>query len=106
LFWRSQAEFDEPSCIRINPDGADFAKQIFNTQRALLLIASFAAMYFTRDFLLPVVLALFTALTLRPAMRHFAKHHTSPWLVVTVSFVLLAMVGFSSFYLLSWPVTS
>ena len=90
----------------LTPDEPDHARQIRNTLRALLFIASVAAMYFARDFLLPVVLALFIALTLRPAIRYLAKHHTPPWLAAAVFVVLLMTGGFSAFYFLSGPVTS
>lgn len=94
------------SASELNPDEPDHARQIRNTLRALLFIASIAAMYFARDFLLPVVLALFIALTLRPAIRYLAKHHTPPWLAATFFVVLLVTSGFSAFYLLSGPATS
>ena len=89
----------------LTPDEPDHARQIRNTLCALLFIASIAAMYFARDFLLPVVLALFIALTLRPAIRYLAKHHTPPWLAASVFVILLVTGGFSAFYFLSGPVT-
>ena len=63
-------------------------------------------MYFARDFLLPVVLATFIALTLRPAVRFLAKHHIPPWLSATLLLVVLVSGGLSAGYMLSWQVSA
>jgi predicted PurR-regulated permease PerM len=88
------------------PDVTDHAKQIRNALRGLLFIAVIAAMYFARDFLLPVVLALFIAITLRPGIRLLAKHSIPPWLAASIFVIVLVIAGLSAFYLLSGPVAS
>ncbi len=87
-------------------DEPDYTRQTRNALRGLLFIALIAAMYFARDFLLPVVLALFIALTLRPAIRYLAKHGIPAWLAASTFVVLLVFCGLSAFYLLSGPVAS
>jgi predicted PurR-regulated permease PerM len=84
----------------------NYARQIRNTLWALLVLALVAGLYVARDFALPVVLALFIALTLRPAIRYLARHHTPPWLAASVFVALLALSGVSAFYFLSGPVAS
>ncbi len=87
-------------------NGTDTTKQIRNLLRALLLVAVIAGLYFARDFLLPIVLALFIALTLRPAIRYLSKHHIPPWLAAAGFFVVLLSGGFATFYFVSGPVAS
>jgi len=86
------------------PEHADYAKQARTALRGLLIIATIAVMYFARDFLLPVVLALFIALTLRPSVRYLAKHHIPPWLTATFFIAILVVSGISTGYVLSAPV--
>jgi predicted PurR-regulated permease PerM len=88
------------------PDELDYAKQIRNALRGLLFISIIAAMYFARDFLLPVVLALFIALTLRPAVRYLAKNGIPPWITASIFVLLLITGGLFVIYLLSGPVSS
>ena len=73
--------------------------------QGLLFIFVIAALYFARDFLLPVVLAFFIALTLRPAVRFLQKWLVPPWLAATVFVTLLIIVGTMAGYLLSGPVS-
>ena len=87
-------------------DEPDYTRQTRNALRGLLFIALIAAMYFARDFLLPVVLALFIALTLRPAIRYLAKHGIPAWLAASIFVVLLVFCGLSSFFLPKGPVAS
>jgi predicted PurR-regulated permease PerM len=87
-------------------DETDHARQIRNALRGLLFIAIIAAMYFARDFLLPVVLALFIAITLRPGIRLLAKNGIPPWLAASIFVIVLVIAGLSAFYLLSGPVAS
>jgi predicted PurR-regulated permease PerM len=72
---------------------------------ALLFIFLIAALYFARDFLLPVVLAFFIALTFRPAVRFLQKRMVPPWLAATVFILMLIAVGTIAGYLLSGPVS-
>ncbi len=84
----------------------DYGKQSRTALRGLLIIAIVAVMYFARDFLLPVVLATFIALTLRPAVRFLAKHLVPPWLSATLLLVVLVTGGLSAGYMLSWQVST
>ena len=72
----------------------------------LFIIATVAALYFARDFLLPVVLATFIALTLRPAVRFLEKHHIPPGLSAAFLAVILVSVGLSAGYFLSLQVSA
>jgi predicted PurR-regulated permease PerM len=73
--------------------------------QGLLFLFVIAALYFARDFLLPVVLAFFIALTLRPAVRFLQKWLVPPWLAATVFVIILIIVGTMVGYLLSGPVS-
>ena len=84
----------------------DYGKQSRTALRGLLIIAIIAVMYFARDFLLPVVLATFIALTLRPAVKFLAKHHIPPWLSATLLLIVLVSGGLSAGYMLSWQVSA
>lgn len=92
--------------VDLASDDADYAKQTRTALRGLLIIAIIAVMYFARDFLLPVVLALFIALTLRPAVRFLAKHHIPPWLAATFFVIVLLTGGVLAGYLLSGPIAA
>ncbi len=74
--------------------------------QGLFFIAIITALYLARDFLLPVVLALFIALTLRPAVRFFEKYLVPPWLAATLFMVALISAGALAIYLLSSPLSS
>jgi predicted PurR-regulated permease PerM len=87
-------------------DDVDYVKQSRTALRWLLFIAVVAAMYFARDFLLPVVLATFIALTFRPSVRYLAKRHIPPWLSATLLLVVLVIGGLSAGYFLSLQVSS
>jgi predicted PurR-regulated permease PerM len=73
--------------------------------QSLLFIFAIAALYFARDFLLPVVMAFFIALTLRPAVRFLQRYLVPPWVTATVFVVALVMVGLAVGYLLSSPIS-
>ncbi len=81
-------------------------RQVRNLLRALLLIVALAVAYVARDLLLPVVLALFIALTFRPAIRYSSKHHVPPLLAAAIIFGLLSVGGFSIVYFASGPVVA
>jgi predicted PurR-regulated permease PerM len=74
--------------------------------QGIFFISIIAALYFARDFLLPVVLALFIALTLRPAVRFLEKYLVPPWLTATVFVLVLISAGTLAVYLLSSPLSS
>jgi predicted PurR-regulated permease PerM len=73
--------------------------------QTLLFIVAIAALYFARDFLLPVILAFFIALTLRPAVRFLQKFVVPPWLAATVFVILLVFSGVMVGYLISGPIS-
>src|SRR6188474_2182152 len=73
--------------------------------RGLLLIALFAAIYFARDFLLPVVLAFLLALTLSPIVRFFQKRGVSPGVSALVLVVAMVAVSSAGTLLLSGPLS-
>jgi predicted PurR-regulated permease PerM len=72
--------------------------------QALLFLAIVASLYFARDFLLPVLLAFFIALTLRPAVRFLQKWFVPPWLAATVFVIVILIIGTIVAYLLSAPI--
>ena len=80
--------------------------QIRNTLRAMLFIALIAAMYFARDFMLPVVLALFVALTLRPIIRYLDRRGVPAAFTALVFVIVILTSSFALIYLLSAPISS
>ena len=48
----------------------NYQQQIRNSLWSLLFLATVGVMYFARDFVLPVVLASYIAVTLKPAIRY------------------------------------
>jgi predicted PurR-regulated permease PerM len=72
----------------------------------LFFIAIIVALFLARDFLLPVVLALFIALTLRPSVRFLEKYLVPPWLAATAFVLVLICAGALAIYLLSSPLSS
>lgn len=89
-----------------SPGEPNYAKQSRAALRGLFFIALIAAMYAARDFLLPVVLASFIALTFRPAVRILSKHYIPPWLSATLLAVILVGGGLLAGYMLSWQVSA
>ena len=84
----------------------NYVKQSRTALRGLFFIAIVAAMYVARDFLLPVVLASFIALTFRPAVRFLASHYIPPWLSATLLVIVLIGGGLFAGYMLSWQVSA
>ncbi len=92
--------------VEPSPEEPNYAKQSRTALRGLFFIAIIAAMYVARDFLLPVVLASFIALTFRPAVRFLAKHYIPPWLSAALLVIILVGGGLSAGYMLSWQVSA
>lgn len=88
-----------------SPEEPNYAKQSRTALRGLFIIAIVAAMYVARDFLLPVVLASFIALTFRPTVRYLSRHYIPPWLTATLLVVILVGGGLLAGYMLSWQVS-
>lgn len=82
---------------------------IFRTIRIALvgifLLAFVYALYFARDFFMPVVLAFLLALTLTPAVRLMSKHGMPAALSATLLVLLSAATVGLTGYLVSGPVT-
>ena len=89
-----------------SPEEPNYAKQSRTALRGLLFIAVIAALFVARDFLLPVVLASFIALTFRPAVRFLSRHYIPPWLSATLLVIILVGGGLSAGYMLSWQVSA
>ena len=84
----------------------DYQLQIRNTLRGMLFIALIAAMYFARDFMLPVVLALFVALTLRPIIRYLDRRGVPAAFTALVFVIVILTSSLALIYLLSAPISS
>ena len=69
----------------------------------IFIIAAITAAHFARDFLLPVVLAAFIALTFRPLIRFLAKRGIAPALATTFIAAALIASGVLAVYFLSAP---
>ncbi len=74
--------------------------------QTLLFLAIIGAMYWARDFLLPVTLAFFIALTLRPAVRYLQKRHVPPWVAATLFVSLIVGAVFLCGYFLQAPIST
>ncbi|PYE85374.1 AI-2E family transporter [Pseudoroseicyclus aestuarii] len=71
----------------------------------LLLLSLFTAIYFSRDVLLPIVLAILLTLTLRPLVRGLQRIGIPPPLTAVGVLLVLGMALFTAVYMLSGPVT-
>ena len=58
----------------------------------IFILCGVAAIYFARDFLIPVVLAFFIALTFRPAVRWLAQFNIPPWAAAS-GFATILVIG-------------
>ncbi|MGB9142477.1 MAG: AI-2E family transporter [Aestuariivirga sp.] len=83
-----------------------YAKRSPTALVGLFIIATIAALYFARDFLLPVVLATFIALTLRPTVRFLEKHRIPPGLSAAFLAVILVSGGLLAGYFISLQVSA
>ena len=79
---------------------------ILGCLRGLLFLAIVMGLYFARDFLLPVVLALFVALTLRPSVRKMSKVGVPPGLTAAFIVFMLAAGAGLVIYLLVAPISN
>jgi predicted PurR-regulated permease PerM len=72
----------------------------------IFILFGIAAAYFARDFLLPVVIAFFIALTFRPLIRRLNKLSVPSWFAATVfiSGVVMAVLG--ALYLFLGPIAA
>ncbi len=72
----------------------------------ILLILSAFALDFAREFLLPVTMAFFIALTFRPIIRKASKKGVPAWLSATVFMVSLMLLAVTLIYALGAPITA
>ena len=88
------------------PDfGAAYQKSARTALIGIFIILSVGAIYLARDFLIPVVLAFFIALTFRPAVRRLAQYHVPPWAAATCFAVVLLVAILAAAYLASGPIS-
>ncbi|MEP6827250.1 MAG: AI-2E family transporter, partial [Aestuariivirga sp.] len=67
------------------------------------IVATFG-LYFGRDFLLPMTLALLIAFTFRPAIRYLSNHHIPPMLTATICLLAFVLGGLLLVYVLIDPI--
>ncbi len=84
----------------------NYPKHIRNLLLGLFLLAAGVFLDFAQDFILPVLLGFFIAITFRPAIRALARCHVPEWLAASgfISLVLMGVLMFA--YLLAGPVSS
>ena len=64
-------------------ESAAYLKQSRTALIGIFILCIIAAIYLTRDFLMPVVFAFFIALTFRPIVRQLARYNFPPWAAAT-----------------------
>jgi predicted PurR-regulated permease PerM len=74
--------------------------------RGIFVLAIVAGMYLGRDFLLPLVLALFLALSFRPSVRLLEKAFIPPWLSASCFVAILGCCSALAFYVMIGPVAA
>lgn len=94
---------DQPT----NDPSADgiYQLQIRNALRGLLFITCVAAMYYAREFLLPVILAIFIALTLRPVVKYLDRRGLPAAVTAIIFVVVILLTGLIAVYFLSGPIS-
>ncbi len=88
-------------------NNADIAGHVKTARTALIGIFTLliiAAIYFARDFLIPVVLALFIAMTFRPLVRRLADYHIAPWITALGFGATLVLSALLAGYFASGPI--
>jgi predicted PurR-regulated permease PerM len=90
-----------------NPDQENrYAKQMRNLVLGLFLLALVLFIDFAQDFILPVLLGFFIAITFRPAIRMLARRHVPEWLAAG-AFISLVIMTFLAFaFLFAGPIAS
>ena len=71
----------------------------------ILVIDAINMMFFARDFLLPVVIAILIAITFRPAIRHLSLRGLPAWGSASGIAATILLVGFIAGYMISGPVS-
>ncbi len=87
-----------------DPSGA-YLRQSRNALTGIFILCVIALIYLARDFVLPVVIAFFIAMTFRPTVRWFASYNVPPW-ITAIAFAGVLMLGVClAAYLASGPIT-
>ncbi|MGQ0485331.1 MAG: AI-2E family transporter [Hyphomicrobiales bacterium] len=84
---------------------AAYLKQSRTALIGMFILGIVAALYFARDFLVPVVFAFFIALTFRPSIRRLSRHNVPPWAAATGFAAILLFAALVVAYLASGPVS-
>jgi predicted PurR-regulated permease PerM len=97
---KAEMSLGEDDRLVLIADQNRYLRTIRGMTFGLLLIASVSAIYFARDFLLPVVLAFLLALTLSPIVRYLQRRGIAPAVtsVVLVAGVL-GVIAAATFFL-------
>lgn len=84
---------------------AVYVRQCRNALSGILILSVIAVVYIARDFVLPVVIAFFLAITFRPTIRRLANYNVPPWMTATAFAGVLVLAGFVAVYVASGPIT-
>lgn len=84
---------------------AVYLRQCRNALSGILILSVIAVVYIARDFVLPVVIAFFLAITFRPTIRRLANYNVPPWMTATAFAGALVLAGFLAVYVASGPIT-
>jgi predicted PurR-regulated permease PerM len=85
---------------------SNYLKHIRNLLLGVFLLASGVFLDFAQDFILPVILGFFIAITFRPAIRTLARRQVPEWLAASVFISLVLMTVLTFAYLIAGPVSS
>jgi predicted PurR-regulated permease PerM len=85
---------------------ARLQRHIRNLLTGLFLIALAVFFDFAREFILPVVLASFIAMTFRPAIRNLARRHIPEWLTASGFITVVVIAVLCMLYLIAEPFAS
>lgn len=72
----------------------------------IFVLLSIAAVYFARDFLVPVVMAFFIALTFRPSVRWLARRGIAAWASTFGFTMALILLGVAAAFAFSGPIAT
>jgi predicted PurR-regulated permease PerM len=67
----------------------------------IFILLSIGCLYLSREFLLPITLALLIAITFRPAVRWLSRRSIPAWATATIFAALLLLLGFLAGYVVS-----
>lgn len=84
----------------------NYQKQTRNAVRGIAVLACIGGMYLARDFLLPVILAIFVALTLRPIIKRLDRSGIPAFASALVFVVIIISVILVLAYVLSGSITA